>query len=108
LLRRLLENAGVPVQTGFSGDPRRATGVMAGALESDDGGRRTYVFIDYRNNIEHAVCVHGGWRARLVVEDVVTPVYESPGYPAAVLADYKDDTLMCVEAVVAALDMNAE
>jgi hypothetical protein len=107
LLRRLFDNEGVPVQTGFAGKPRRAVGVMAGDLEPADG-TKTYVLVDYRTNIEHAVRVHGGWRARLVTDTGVTVVYESPGYPAARLSDYEEDTRACVRAVVSALGFVAE
>jgi hypothetical protein len=102
LLRRLLDTEGVPLQTGFAGKPRRAVGVIAGDLEPA-GGPKTYVLVDYRTNIEHAVRVHGGWRARLVTGASVTLVYESPGYPAAPLSDYEEDTRACVRAVVTAL-----
>jgi hypothetical protein len=102
LLRRLLVNEGVPIQTGFAGKPRRAVGVIAGDLEPADG-TKTYVLVDYRTNIEHAVRVHGGWRARLVTGTGVTPVYEAPGYPAAPLSEYEEDTRACVRAVATAL-----
>ncbi|WP_331753431.1 hypothetical protein OG440_40180 (plasmid) [Streptomyces sp. NBC_00637] len=102
LLRRLLDTEGIPIQTGFAGKPRRAVGVIAGDLEPA-GGPKTYVLVDYRTNIEHAVRVHGGWRARLVTGTGVTLVYEAPGYPAARLSDYEEDTRACVRAVVTAL-----
>ncbi|MFK0047996.1 hypothetical protein ACIQU4_28685 [Streptomyces sp. NPDC090741] len=101
LLRQLLREARVPECIGHSPKLGRATSVIAGHFEPDLGGR--YVLVDYRNNIEHAVRFHGGWRARLVTDAGVYPLYTSHEYPHTPLGGFDRDTRACVDAVAAAL-----
>ncbi|WP_332756919.1 hypothetical protein [Streptomyces sp. MT206] len=103
LLRHLLSEARVPQQTGVSQKLKRPVCVLAGHYDSYTPDTALYVRIDHLNNIEHAVRLHRGWRARLVTPDGMQPVYESPGYPQTPVNDYYDDTQACVRAVADAL-----
>jgi hypothetical protein len=103
LLRRLLEEAHLPGQTGYSASLGRNNCVIAGHFEADPDERTAYVLIEHRNHIEHAVSAHRGWRARLVTATGATTVYESPGYPLTPVSLYYEDTPACVRAVADAL-----
>ncbi|MFE0369512.1 hypothetical protein [Streptomyces tendae] len=103
LLRRLLKEARVPEQTGYSAELGRNSCVIAGHFEPDPGERTAYVLIEHRNHIDHPVRAHRGWRARLVTADGVTPLYEAPGYPTAPVSSYDEDTRACIRTVAAAL-----
>ncbi|MGW7314707.1 hypothetical protein [Streptomyces sp. NPDC054865] len=70
---------------------------------SVNGARLPYVLIDHRGSISHAVRVHRGWRARLLVAGTVTEVNTSPAYPMTPVEDHPQDTLACAYAVAAAL-----
>ncbi|WP_331746836.1 hypothetical protein OG923_34285 (plasmid) [Streptomyces halstedii] len=103
LLRRLLEEAQVPGQTGFSPQLGRNSCIIAGRFDREPGERTAYVLIEHRNHIEHPVRAHRGWRARLVTAAGVAPLYESPGYPMTPVSAYREDTLACVGVVTNAL-----
>ncbi|MFJ4702988.1 hypothetical protein ACIP5N_33040 [Streptomyces sp. NPDC088768] len=103
LLRRLLEEADVPGQTGYSPQLGRNSSVIAGVFDREPGERSAYVLIEHRNHIEHPVRAHRGWRARLVTAAGVASLYESPGYPMTPVSAYRDDTLACVRVVADAL-----
>ncbi|MFF3730912.1 hypothetical protein ACFYXM_11465 [Streptomyces sp. NPDC002476] len=107
LLRALLEDQGVPVQSGYRPTDRRRqrpVALMAGYQSpSVNGARLPYVLIDHRGSISHAVRVHRGWRARLLVAGTVTEVYTSPAYPMTPVEDHPQDTQACANAVAAAL-----
>ncbi|MFJ9378907.1 hypothetical protein [Streptomyces sp. NPDC101455] len=105
LLRILLEDQLVPVQSGYRPtDRRRPVALMAGySAPAADGTHLPYALIDHRNNSAHAVRDHRGWRARLVIAGDRTPVYTSPGYPETPVDRYHDDTRACAAAVAAAL-----
>ncbi|MEW1760573.1 hypothetical protein AB0393_29175 [Streptomyces cyaneofuscatus] len=99
LLRRLLEDADVPAQTGHSTSLGRNNCVIAGRFEAEPDERTAYVLIDHRNHIDHAVRMHRGWRARLVTAAGGTTVYTSPGYPNTPVSEFREDTGACVRAV---------
>ncbi|MEO3976931.1 hypothetical protein [Streptomyces sp. CAU 1734] len=103
LLRRLLEESMVPSQTGFSRTLGRNNCLIAGRFDARSAERSAYVLIEHRNQIEHAVRGHRGWRARGVTGGVSTTVYESPAYPHTPVSVYREDTLACVGAVAGAL-----
>ncbi|MFI1765121.1 hypothetical protein ACH41H_24115 [Streptomyces sp. NPDC020800] len=103
LLRQFLREARVPECIGHSPKLGRATSVIAGHFEPDLSGRGRYVLVDYRNNVEHAVRFHGGWRARLITDAGVEPIYTSHDYPHTPLGDFASDTQDCVDAVAVAL-----
>ncbi len=102
LLRQLLTERGIPAQNGVSAKAKRVTCVIAG--DAAPGSLTGYVMVEHRQNIDHQVRAHGGWRARTRSQDgELTLVYQSPGYPTADLQTYRADTRACVEAVDAAL-----
>ncbi|KOU43229.1 hypothetical protein [Streptomyces sp. WM6378] len=103
LLRQLLQDAQVPEQTGYSASLGRNNCVIAGHYEPEPDEHTAYVIIEHRNNIEHAVRIHHGWRARLVTAAGVTTLYASPGYPQTPVSVFREDTRACVRAVVGAL-----
>ncbi|MET9779140.1 hypothetical protein ABZ023_33665 [Streptomyces sp. NPDC006367] len=103
LLRRLLEEAQVPEQTGYSPQLGRNSCIIAGSFDHKPDERTAYVLIEHQNHIEHAVQAHRGWRARLVTAAGVAPLYESPGYPKTPVSVYREDTLACVRVVTDAL-----
>ncbi|MGW0673565.1 hypothetical protein [Streptomyces sp. NPDC002746] len=107
LLRALLEDQGVAVQSGYRPTDRRRqrpVALMAGYQPpSVNGARRPYVLIDHRGSISHAIRVHRGWRARLLVAGTVTEVYTSPAYPMTPVEDHPQDTQACAYAAAAAL-----
>lgn len=107
LLRALLADQGVLVQSGYRPTDRRRqrpVALMAGYQSpSVNGARLPYVLIDHRGSISHAVRVHRGWRARLLVAGTVTEVYTSPVYPMTPVEDHPQDTRACAYVVAAAL-----
>ncbi|MFG2210975.1 hypothetical protein [Streptomyces sp. NPDC048638] len=103
LLRQLLDDAHIPEQSGHSPSLGRTNCVIAGHFEPDPDEDTAYVLIDHRNNIDHAVRVHHGWRARLVTASGVTTLYASPGYPHTPVSVFREDTRACVRAVAGAL-----
>ncbi|MFE3629415.1 hypothetical protein [Streptomyces goshikiensis] len=107
LLRALLEDQRVPVQSGYRPSDRRRqrpVALKAGYQSpSVNGARLPYVLIDHRGSISHAVRVHRGWRAQLLVAGTVTEVYTSPAYPMTPVQDHPQDTQACAYAVAAAL-----
>ncbi|MFI1226015.1 MULTISPECIES: hypothetical protein [unclassified Streptomyces] len=109
LLRALLEDQTVDVRSGYRPADRRRqrrpVALMAGFRSVPaSGSRPPYVLVDFRGNIAHAVRLHRGWRARLIVDGEITPVYVSPGYPDAPVGRYREDTQACAVAVAAALE----
>lgn len=103
LLRRLLEEAQVPGQTGYSPQLGRNSCIIAGRFDRAPDERTAYVLIEHQNHIDHAVQAHRGWRARMVTAAGVASLYESPGYPMTPVSVYREDTLACVRVVTNAL-----
>ncbi|ATM24710.1 hypothetical protein SMD44_p10211 (plasmid) [Streptomyces alboflavus] len=108
LLRSLLSGQQIAVELSYRPTDRRPKrrpiALRAGySAPAANGTRPPYALIDHRNSIDHAVQIHRGWRARLIIGEVATMVYASPGYPETPVSHYQDDTRACVAAVVPAL-----